>query len=33
MVDERRHEDRIVREVARRIGTADLEPARMPAAA
>jgi hypothetical protein len=26
LLDERRHEDRIVREVARRVGTADLEP-------
>jgi hypothetical protein len=33
LLDERRHEDRVVRDVARRIGSADPEPVRVPVAA
>jgi hypothetical protein len=33
LLDERRHEDRVVREVARRIGPAAVEPRRAPVAA
>ena len=33
LLDERRHEDRVVREVARRVGTVAAQPRRVPVAA